>query len=384
MTSVRLKNARRNTALLLAVLYLSDIFWLVVSRSNFVIGRYKLAAFDWVYFGFFVALSIAFCLVAVFISCYARPFPRFRVSSWFILLLIAFAIGLNVLSMLVVDPAARYRGGSFTAFSWVVHVLSTALSLGTVMLIIRENETGKRISLKWMLGLLASYALTIDGMASALTLFMFIFLMFGFGRFSIGKTLMAVGLAAGLFFVGFHAKFKDVPDYVTPDFIVQWVSARFSVQAEQMYTYISGNSVVGNEVSYLDLITRAASNRIDLVSGDFYIEEKPKNISEAMSYDMHGAYIDSGSSPGILVNTAMQGPIFFIVVPAFFAFFFIQHFYGVLKRLSIAEIIAYSFCFKVLHSNFASMFSIVTPSVISMVVFFGFCIITSGRSNSEV
>jgi len=378
MISNRLRTARRNTAYLLGFLYVQDIFWFLISRSGFISARsYKVAPFDWVYFVAFVSLSLLFCGVAIFLAHLMRPLPRFEVSKNKVMLIIAATIALNIMAVILVDPAARYRGGEFTKASWAVYVLSNAFSLAAVMLIIRQNDKGDRIPIKWTVGLLVSYAVTIDGMAPALTLFMFVYLIFDFGRLSVGKILGASLFAVGLFWFGFNAKFKDVPHYVTPEFIVQWSAARFSIQAEQMYTYISDNSIIGSEVSYVELLSRSASNRFDLLLGKPYIEERPKNVPEAMSYDMHGGYIDSGSSPGILTSTALQGPVFFIVVPLIFSFVFLQHFYGVLKKLSFWDVVAYSFCFKILHANFSALFSIVNPTVISISVFLLCCLLTT-------
>lgn len=379
MDSDSLKLARRNTAWLLAFLYLQEIFWFSLSRTSLIERRfYNITPFDWHYFLLLICLALIFALVSVGFCQIMRPLPKIRIPRISIRLILILVIFLNALSVILVNPNARYAGGDFTALSWAIYVLSNSLTLATVMLIIRENDSGDRISYQWIIALLLSYAATIDGMASALTLFMFGFLLFDFGKLSLKKVLLASAFAAVLFTAGFQAKFDTTPDYVTPEFIAQWAIARFSIQAEQMYTYVSNDSIINNQISYLDLVSRDFTYRFGRATGFSVTQEHPASVSEATRFDMHGNYSNAGSSPGILLGTVFLGP-FFIIPPLFLSFLFIQHFYGLKKNISIPDLVAYSFALKVLHTSFSSYFTILSPTFIGGAVFITSSLICSKR-----
>lgn len=383
MVTGKLKTARRNTAILLVILYVGDVFWFLMSRSGFVVNRsYEVAEFDLVSFVALIVASVALSLVAVVSAYILRPLPKIKVSGSAIYFIIFLAILLNILSVIVVDPQARYRGGQFTALSWMIYTLANAFSLATVMMILRENSLEDKVSKKWIVAFLVSYGFTIDGMASALTLFVFIYLILDVRKISFRKALILGLFATILFTAGFYAKFDEVPNYVTPSFMMQWAISRFSIQAEQMYTYTAGDSIIGSEYSYLELVGRDFGRRFNAAIGESASVTHPRNLSEATRFDMHKSYDNAGSSAGALLGTVYLGPFFF-VPPLFYAFLFIQHFYGVSRNLSIASLVAYAFAFKVLHANFSLYFVVMSGPFISAAVFLITCSLVFSSKTSH-
>ncbi|WP_328186494.1 hypothetical protein [Marinobacter sp. OP 3.4] len=376
MSHSQLGIARRNTAWLLVILYGSDVFWFLLSRSGLVtIRAYKIQPFSWVDFSIFLACVLVFCLASFLFTYVVRPLPKFVIGYLVARSLVVLAIILNILCFIIVDPQARYSGGEFTPLSWIIYQVAKGFTLALVVLIVRENYERNFVSSIWIFFLLASYSMTIDGLASALTLFVFIYLLLESKKLTLIRlfTLALCGLL--LFSAGFYSKFDGIPDYVTPQFIAEWVVSRFSIQAEQMYTYSAGSSIVNSQYSYLELIQRDLEFRIGKALGQGANFEHPRNISEATRFDMHNRYeASAGSSAGALLGTAYLGP-FFLIAPLFYSFIFIQYFYGLSKKVSFFGLIGYAFVFKVLHANFAGYLVIMSASFVSGSIFILMCLL---------
>lgn len=376
MTSNRLALARRNTALFILFLYLQDVFWLIASRILFSIYDpvYNLSPLEWPIVFLFFVLAIAFSCLGAFSAFIVRPVPKIRVSRKFIISIVFSAVLINIVAAILLRENARYISGGLTGVAGIVYGFKNALTLAAFVLISRERQCDSPVSRVLIIAFIASYALTIDGLASALMLGMFLVIILDVRLVRPGNLIVFCILSLAVLWVGFNAKFSYVPYYLTPEFMVNWIVARFSIQAEQMYTYLSGNSIIGQIVSYSDLIFRAISNRFDLVLGNTFTLEYPRSVSEATFYDMQGSF-SAGSSPGVLLSTAFMGPFFFIV-PFFLSFLFMQYFYSVCEKITFLHLCAYSFIFKALHSNFSEYFTVISPTLLVAVVFLFACLIT--------
>lgn len=363
-----LQTARVNTALFMGFLYLQDVFWLAASRSVFSFSEplRNIREFDWVTVLVFCCFAVGFAgLGAIYSLCF-RPLPKLRVSRSAASTLVVLAVAANLGAALILAENARYTSGGLVGFAGVVYVLRQGLTLASMVLILRQAYRDVPVPKKWVVALLVSYGLTIDGAAPSLILFVFVFLLLVQSRLRFWQWVVLVLTATTLLWLGLSEKFTEWPSYFTGIFLVKWVVARFSVQAEQMYTFLAGESSIGNSVGYLDLIIRSMSTRFDFLLGNPIHFEYPRNVSEALSYDMKGAY-GAGSSPGILLGTALQGPFFF-VVPAFFAFIFFQYFYAIPGRVGFLQLCAYSFLFKAVHADFSVYLVFISPTL-----FYLFC-----------
>ena len=170
----------------------------------------------------------------------------------------------------------------------------------------------------------------------------------------------------GTYWNGFNAKFDTVPDYLTPEFTLRWVVSRFAIQAEQMYTYVFGNSVIGKDVTYMELVLRSISDRFDLVFTNYVTLEYPRSVSEATFYDMKNGF-GSGSSPGALLGTTLSGPFFFVPILTFSVIIF-NLMYGITRKITFPEICAYSFLLKPIHANFSEYLTIISPTLLLVAV----------------
>jgi hypothetical protein len=364
----RLAVARRNAMVLVAFLYLQEVFWLIASRLRigFFDPIYIVYYWDWLLFGLFVFSACVFAIFGLLAGKIAYPLPRVKLPRWIILGIISFAIILNFYSFFTLESNARYVSGGLTGVAGVIYGVKNAMSMAAFIILIRAKESGW-FPIAWICALIISNIINIDGLASALTLGVFVFLYLDVNLHNFRRIIFALMLGSVLLYFGFSTKFSQIPDYLTPEFMLNWVIARFSIQAEQMYTYIAGGSLINNQASYIDILFRMISNRFDLVFGGNLVLEYPRSVSEATFYDMMG-YYDAGSSPGALMGTALHGPLFF-VVPLVFSFIFLQFFYGIRRKISFIQICAYSYLFKIVHSNFSEYLVIISPTLLTVILF---------------
>ncbi len=383
--SEKLSVAQRNTVWLMAFLYLQDIFWLSVSRISlsYYPPMYNVARFEWPLFGLFVIIAVLFAAIAMAAAQMLRPLRKILVPRWVIPGIIVTAILLNFMKLALLADNARYVSGALTGTAGVVNGVSSALVLASIVLFVRMQKLGSPLSKPLFITFMVSLVITIDGLAAALTLGMFMLLILDVRLRRPGRVIVLTVLGLGLLWVGFTAKISEIPIYMTPQFFIQWVIARFSIQAEQMYTFLAGQSVIGNSISYLELILRAISDRFDLVLGRPLTLEYPRSVSEATYYDMMGTYY-SGSSPGALLGTALQGPFFFIVVPFVFTFLFLQYFYGITRKVNLVHICAYSFVFKSVHANFSEYLTIISPNLLTVAIFALSCLLVPNTTAQSV
>lgn len=380
----KLSIARRNTALLVAFLYLQDIFFLSVSRIQLSYSgpMYIVSRFEWPLFWLFVVIAILFAIVGMIAAQVLKPLRKIKVSRRFISGIILLAILLNILTFLLLVGNARYVSGALTGKLGVLYGVSRALTLASIVLFILRKKDGSPFSKILFFSFTGSLLVSLDGLASALTLGMFLVLILDVRIRRPIRLIVLMALGSGLFWMGFNLKFTQIPDYVTPEFMFRWTLARFSIQAEQMYTFIAGESVIGDKLSYLDLIFRAISDRFDLVAGRPLSLVYPRSVGEATFYDITGNF-DGGSSPGALLSTAYMGPFFFIVVPFFYAFLFLQFFYGIDEKVTFVQLCAYSFVFKSVHSNFSEYLTIISPTLLVVAVFGLSCLLTPNTSRAQ-
>lgn len=141
--------------------------------------------------------------------------------------------------------------------------------------------------------------------------------------------------------------------------------------------------MIGRDLSLLDLVLRAASNRIDIVLGNAFYSEYPRSVSEAVYYDMMGEF-GAGSSPGALLGTYMFSWIGAMLFPLFFSFIFVNFFYGYREKITFFQACLYVFAFKTLHSNVAEYVTIISPVSIVFVFVVFFSLISFKRNFDEV
>ncbi len=362
--------AMRNTSFFMVILYLQDIFWIIFSRIVQIYNEpmYIVSNFEWYIIFKFVFVSITISIVAVIVVRFIKPIHRIYLRRKMISSIIVVSIVISIVTVFILQSNARYVSGGLTGMVGVIYGTSQAINLASMVLIIRQSKLGAPLSSLLVLAFVISSALNVDGLATALTLGVFIFLLMDIKLFRPGRFVLFLSMASLLLWIGFNSKFAEIPDYLTPDFMVRWVTARFAIQAEQMYTYLAGKSIVGTEVTYYEIVWRSISNRFDLVLDRPFDVEYPRSVSEAFYYDISGTF-DAGSSPGALLNTVLHGPVFFILPVIVFSFIFFQFFFNITTKLNLINVFAYSFLFKGIHANFSEYMTIISPTLMYVVFF---------------
>jgi len=376
-TAAAVSLARLNTAWFIAFVYLQEIFWLAASRiqADGYDEFYALAPFYWDLFLQFCAITVGFALLAVISARLVSPLPRITISRPFYYLIVSIAIVLNLYNGISLAGDARYTSGSLVGTAGIIYALGGAAKLAAMIIMIRQRLAEDWRTPKLLVGaFILSFGLTVDGLAGALSLAMFIVLIAK--RITIRHPIRAsiIGLAAiGMLWIGLNAKFVALPDYFTPEFMVRWTIARFAIQAEHMYTYISGLSIIGNEVTYFELLERMNTNRLDILFGNLPYIEFPRSISEALYYDMYGRF-ESGSSPGLLLGSYLMGAAGWLM-PLVYCFIFVQFFQGSVARLSLVKLFACSIVLKQLYTNISEYQVLVSPTALVMLTAFIACLI---------
>lgn len=370
-----LQTAQNKVAVLLAFIYLQDVFWLVISRVIFSKSDslYVISDFHWLPFIEFIFLAILLSFFCFFITRFAAPLPKVLVPGWMIFCFIALCIGLNISMYIMVDRNARYISGGLGGVNGMIYSLSLAISFAVMIIFIRHKQIGRPISPRLLIFFILSLALKVDGFASVLTIGVFIFLLLEY-RFR--NIIVLFFLASLLLIIGVASKFSEgIPEYVDAEFFVRWVVARFSIQAEQSYTFLSGNSILNSQYEYINVLMQSIKNRFDFIFLGETEFVDPKSLSAAIFYDMRGEY-GSGSSPGLLLNTILHGYFLFFLPPIFFVFLYIQFFKGSTAPLGFLQMIALSFLFKGLHTNFSEYLVVISPTLLYAIFFMIGCLVT--------
>lgn len=371
--------ARRNAALLIAVIYLQDVFWLVASRVNRALdgpSHYAVAPLEALNVTGFVLFSLGATLLGLLMVQLAPGLQRIKVNRMLPRLLVLMAIALNVTVAFVLDQQARYTSGGLVGANGVLYALLISIGLASMVVILRTRGTTQAIPRLLVTAFVLTYCLRIDGLAAALTIVCFGFI---YLNVQITKPLRIVVIGVLAFYLlelGIAAKFDNLPDHFTPQFMLQWVVSRFSIQAEHAYAWVAGEGYMRQDwLMHWTLVMQAIEDRYDIIVGNPLTLEYPRNVAEALYYDAYGSY-SGGSSPGLLLGTLLAGPVFFMV-PTLIAFAFVQVLHGWEQRLTLPQACLLAFILKPLHANSAEHFVMISPNFAMLVVVLAASIFTS-------
>ena len=157
--------------------------------------------------------------------------------------------------------------------------------------------------------------------------------------------------------------------------VYNWVIPRFAIQAESMLAFVSGDLAIGGGIDTIKLIAKSISDRIGLLTGNLTTFTYPRSVSESIYGSLHGQYDGSGSSPGLLLGTAMFGVGLFWIIPLVLAFIFVQMFYRFPIKLNLLNLCAFSYFTRGLHTDSSEYFTVVSFVAVYMVVFYIGCIL---------
>ena len=151
-----------------------------------------------------------------------------------------------------------------------------------------------------------------------------------------------------------------------------WAVHRLATQPQSMLLYLSGQSIIQGPFELFQIITQSFSDRADILLGDQTYLSYPRNLSEAVYYDLYGRY-GSGSSPGL---------IYFLVLSSIFMPFFLFvlvvlliNYFDTDKRYSLISLIMIGFILKLMINDLSEVVTIISPSFVGFVLIFALSIV---------
>lgn len=370
--------ARRNAAMFFAVLILQDVLLLTLRRvaldDNWTF--YRVSQFRIENYLLYTSLAAALCILTAILCYRSTIYPKLKIHPNLIKAFFVSAILANVLSFSFIEENARYVSGGLVGISGIIYALSLTLNLSAMLLLVKFRiSKEQRFSLIWSMALAASFALNIDGLASAMTISAFMFLVLADEirlKNILPMFVAAFGTGAAVFW-GFSQKFREIPSYVTPEFLIKWVISRFAISAEQGYTFISGDSVLNRPGEYFALISRAFVDRASIIVGERPVIVFPRSVAEALYYDMYGQY-DAGSSPGFFLGVILNG---LIALPIIYLYCLVtvQMFSGFGKRMGLISLFAIGFIAKSVYANVSELIVLISPVTPVVILFIFICFV---------
>ena len=267
----------------------------------------------------------------------------------------------------------RYTAGSITTLAGLVKVFNTSLLL-SLYIIYQLNR--KQCDYKFFIIILSSCILIFDGLAGVvlfLSMFLFEFFRLNLNRKIFSSIFIAMIIAIVLdtalnFKYGSQNSFLDGLDGYS-DYLYSYIVPRFSVHAEQLYSFISQDLDISN-YSYLStVITESFNNRLKVIFDDGYGIFYPKSVGQSITYNMVGVDVRGGSSPGYVLSVISFLP-FTLPLILLLAFIFKQFFFRLNEKVNFIQIACLCYIFKDFSSNLLDMLPIISPALMTLVLAF--------------
>ncbi len=300
----------------------------------------------------FVAILIGYLISRIKIDRKITFFEINFTTHIFISFLILF------LTAIVKNDGMRYQGGAFFGFAGMLYVLNMTAWLSLIFVSVGSNLTFYRIvslNLYFIFQLLNSDG---DGSILLIASSLAIFNRIGVVSFAI---LISV-LISILVYVKFGS---DIPDF---EILISWILSRLSIRMESFALWLTGKAIVGDFLSYLNLISISFIDRLyTLFSGNIRYHEY-KSLSDAIYYDIHGFRL-GGSSPGFLYSMYQTWMIFGVL-----AAYLIKKFLFKITSIPFMGYLAFIYIFaNIIFADAFEIFLLISPSFLYFLVFFLSC-----------
>lgn len=378
------QEARSYAAMLCALLVGQEVVWFALSRVfafpfydfyeiSPVKGEVILLSI------FLLILSVFFCVLACFLVV---PFKKLFLRSSDLKVVILVSVLVNIYLVIFLSDSARYEAGGLSGLNGVLYFFSSILNIFIAVVLVRHGDMvfSKSFRLFYVYVFLLSLLLRIDGLSSALFLFCTFVLFKSGSGFRLRTICFIATVAATGMVIGFFSKWAEVPDYLSLDFFLRWVLARFSIQAEHAFTYLSGDSILNSGVcGVCDVFYNSILNRLHFagLSDGAYLY--PRSVSEALFFDMRGEY-GAGSSPGFFLGALLLGPLYFVGI-GIVAILFVNFFYRSTNYIPVWLFPALIFFSKGVHANILEYFIVVSPLILYSGSFLLACLVNLVNSN---
>lgn len=330
-------------------------------------------------FEFLVFVTV---LAALILLVSPRPLLfRFDQRRWVIFVGVA-AATINIAYFLTINTSVRYISGAVYD-NLAIYLVKAVLNYSFMLLAVREkwrsradgDVAGTRksnaVAIIWFL----SSALVLDGLAPAMTLFCFAFLMIDVRK---KRRLAIAGILAGaLLSLGVAAKYAERD--VNPTALVGWSIARLVINDEQLYTAMNTDQFGSTSRNWGVVLGQAEYGVKRLLTKE-YSSVRFKTFSEYLYFSLYGAD-NSGSTPGALLASYLLGGI--ILSPLLLAISLYPayaYFCSLPGKVSMLQLIALLFLLKPSHSDLPGVIAVIS---ISCLLYFLTFAIGATQSNAS-
>lgn len=326
------------------------------------------------YFIFILCCFVVF-LLTLFITIKV-PKNSFKINisknTYFLLLIILFIFSIYIF-FLQQSFKPRYESGSITTFAGLVRVFNNSL---LICLFIIYQLNRKQSDYKVIIIILSSCILMIDGLAGAvLFISMAIFELYrlNFKKKIFSSIIIAI-VSLFVFNTAFNFKYSSQNPFLAEvsgysDYLYNYIIPRFSVHAEQLYSYISQDLDISN-YSYLSkVIIESFNNRLKVIFDDGYNIFYPKTVGQSIVYNMKGLDASGGSSPGYLLSVISFLP-FTLPLIIMLAYVFKQVSFRLNERVNFIQVACLCFILKAISANFLDMMPIISHKFLTLVLVF--------------
>ena len=253
----------------------------------------------------------------------------------------------------------------------MTQVINTIL---LICLFIIYQVNRKQSDYKTFIIILISSILTVDGLAGVaffLSMALFEFYRLNFKK-KISSSIFIIILTVIVLDTAFNFKYgSENSNYILltgySDYLYSYIIPRFSVHAEQLYSYISQDLDISN-YSYLStVIMESFNNRLKVIFNDGYDLFYPKTVGQSIAYSMQGLNARGGSSPGYVLSVISFLP-FTIPLIIILAFIFKQVSFRLNERVNFIQAACFCFIIKAISANLLDMLPIISPALLTLIL----------------
>ena len=324
------------------------------------------------YFIFILCSFVVFLLTLIITIKVPKNSFKIDISrNTFFLLLIILLISSIYIFFVQKDFRPRYEPGSITTLAGLTKVFNISLYLCLYIIYLLNNKQSDYIA---FIIILISSVLIIDGLFGT-TLFVSM-LLIEFYRLNLKKNIYSsiFFVIATIFVLDFGIKFKYGSEnsyyFLTSgysDYLYNYIIPRFSVHAEQLYSYISQDLDISN-YSYLStVIIESFNNRLKVIFDDGYNIFYPKTVGQSILWNMEFYGASGGSSPGYALSAISFLP-FTMPLIIVLALIFKQVSFRLNERVNFIQVACLCFIFKPISANLLDMLPIISPTLLTLIL----------------
>jgi|MDTB01.1.fsa_nt_gb hypothetical protein len=366
-----MKATRSNVIRLFIGIFIFDFSFFLLSNlliSNQIFPEYKISD-DIFYYSIIYCLFFLLILLFVYFFSLIPPLNKFKINHRWVKILVLATIVIQILHSLYISVDARYVSGSLTGASGILYGFSKSMTIASILMMIKYRKYFYSLG-PLIISFIFTNLLTIDGFSSALVLFLFLYI---FYIESIEKsmssrilliTIFGPVAAIVLYGIGFNAKFVLGFDIGLEENVF-WAIHRFAIQPHSFILYLSGESIIQGPFELFQIISQSFSDRADILLGDQTFISYPRNLSEAVYYDLFASY-GSGSSPGLLYFLAISS--IFMPIILLLLVIILSNYFDTEKRYSLPSLIMIGFILKFILSDLSEVITIISPSFVGFIL----------------